>query len=151
MLYSRCLVAIHVPILCVIVKVDLFLTVKHASGKTSYFTFIENLLFVYSAGDGISYPTRTIDLDSDGLLADRQRWMEEGESDGGGKFNGLKLNKLSEAKIDCVTVVHAMYRYNTSNTQHGIASMTAGLVPYWVIFQGSHSNNYMSVAFTCKN
>ncbi|XP_048772948.1 palmitoyltransferase ZDHHC15B-like isoform X5 [Ostrea edulis] len=37
-----------------------------------------------SAGDGISYPTRTIDLDSDGLLADRQRWMEEGESDGGG-------------------------------------------------------------------
>ena len=25
------------------------------------------------------YPTRTVDLDSDGLLADRQRWMEEGD------------------------------------------------------------------------
>ena len=25
------------------------------------------------------YPTRTIDLDSDGLLSDRQRWMEEGD------------------------------------------------------------------------
>ena len=35
----------------------------------------------FSAGDGVSYPTRTIDLDSDGLLADRQRWMEEGEMD----------------------------------------------------------------------
>lgn len=43
------------------------------------------LLSVYSAGDGVTYPTRTIDLDSDGLLADRQRWMEEGESDGGGE------------------------------------------------------------------
>ena len=32
-----------------------------------------------SAGDGVVYPTRTIDLDSDGLLADRQRWMEEGD------------------------------------------------------------------------
>jgi len=36
-------------------------------------------LFDYSAGDGVTFPTRTIDLDSDGLLADRQRWMEEGE------------------------------------------------------------------------
>lgn len=41
-----------------------------------------------SAGDGVTYPTRTIDLDSDGLLADRQRWMEEGESDGGEKPRG---------------------------------------------------------------
>ncbi|XP_060596193.1 palmitoyltransferase ZDHHC15B-like isoform X2 [Ruditapes philippinarum] len=34
-----------------------------------------------SSGDGVVYPTRTIDLDSDGLLADRQRWMEEGDLD----------------------------------------------------------------------
>ncbi|KAK3099558.1 hypothetical protein FSP39_006233 [Pinctada imbricata] len=34
-----------------------------------------------SAGDGVAYPTRTIDIDSDGLLADRQRWMEEGDLD----------------------------------------------------------------------
>ncbi|XP_033743053.1 palmitoyltransferase ZDHHC15B-like isoform X1 [Pecten maximus] len=31
-----------------------------------------------SVGDGVNYPTRTVDLDSDGLLAERQRWMEEG-------------------------------------------------------------------------
>lgn len=31
-----------------------------------------------SVGDGVTYPTRTVDLDSDGLLAERQRWMEEG-------------------------------------------------------------------------
>ena len=41
--------------------------------------FIVLVLFDYSAGDGVTFPTRTIDLDSDGLLADRQRWMEEGE------------------------------------------------------------------------
>ena len=37
----------------------------------------------YSFGDGIAYPTRTVDISSDGLLADRQRWMEEGDADGG--------------------------------------------------------------------
>ena len=53
------------------------------------------LLSAFSAGDGISYPTRTIDLDSDGLLADRQRWMEEGgESDGGGTLINCWINWL---------------------------------------------------------
>lgn len=33
-------------------------------------------------GDGITYPTRTVDLDSDHLLGERQRWMEEGEANG---------------------------------------------------------------------
>ncbi|KAL5012252.1 hypothetical protein ScPMuIL_010803 [Solemya velum] len=37
-----------------------------------------------SFGDGVTYPTRTIDLDSDGLLGDRQRWMEEGDTAGEG-------------------------------------------------------------------
>lgn len=32
-------------------------------------------------GDGVTYPTRNVDLDSDCLLAERQRWMEEGEAD----------------------------------------------------------------------
>ena len=32
-----------------------------------------------SMGDGVTYPTRTVDLDSDGLLGQRQRWMEEGD------------------------------------------------------------------------
>ncbi|KAJ8298493.1 hypothetical protein KUTeg_025024 [Tegillarca granosa] len=39
-----------------------------------------------SVGDGVTYPTRTVDLDSDGLLADRQRWMEEGDVDGSGRY-----------------------------------------------------------------
>ncbi|XP_064608537.1 palmitoyltransferase ZDHHC20-B-like isoform X2 [Liolophura sinensis] len=34
-----------------------------------------------SMGDGVTYPTRNVDLDSDCLLAERQRWMEEGEVD----------------------------------------------------------------------
>lgn len=47
-------------------------------------------IFVFSAGDGVTFPTRTVDLDSDGLLADRQRWMEEGELESNlenGKYN----------------------------------------------------------------
>ncbi|XP_045205043.2 palmitoyltransferase ZDHHC15B-like isoform X3 [Mercenaria mercenaria] len=52
-----------------------------------------------SSGDGVTYPTRTVDLDSDGLLADRQRWMEEGDLDsnitnGYGSYNrdsGVRL------------------------------------------------------------
>ncbi|KAK7097878.1 palmitoyltransferase ZDHHC20-B-like isoform X2 [Littorina saxatilis] len=34
-----------------------------------------------SVGDGVTYPTRTVDQDDDGLLASRQRWMEEGGDD----------------------------------------------------------------------
>lgn len=47
-----------------------------------------------SAGDGVTFPTRTVDLDSDGLLADRQRWMEEGELDSH-LNNGTKNSRLS--------------------------------------------------------
>jgi hypothetical protein len=32
----------------------------------------------FSLGDGVTYPTRTVDNDGDNLLAARQRWMEEG-------------------------------------------------------------------------
>ncbi|KAK6173112.1 hypothetical protein SNE40_016631 [Patella caerulea] len=35
-----------------------------------------------SVGDGINFPTRNIDIDSDTLLGDRQRWMEEGNEPG---------------------------------------------------------------------
>lgn len=41
------------------------------------------IVVYYSFGDGIAYPTRTVDISSDSLLADRQRWMEEGDADGG--------------------------------------------------------------------
>ncbi|ESP00231.1 hypothetical protein LOTGIDRAFT_226027 [Lottia gigantea] len=35
-----------------------------------------------SIGDGVNFPTRNVDIDSDNLLGDRQRWMEEGNESG---------------------------------------------------------------------
>jgi len=42
-----------------------------------------------SLGDGVTYPTRTVDLDSDGLLGQRQRWMEEGDNNEGSYDNRM--------------------------------------------------------------
>ena len=49
----------------------------------------------YSLGDGVTFPTRTVDNDNDNLLASRQRWMEEGGdefSPGNVFFFLLKIN-----------------------------------------------------------
>ena len=54
------------------------LTSKSQTNSNSYQTMGQTESF----GDGIAYPTRTVDISSDGLLADRQRWMEEGDADG---------------------------------------------------------------------
>ncbi|XP_052282205.1 palmitoyltransferase ZDHHC15B-like isoform X2 [Dreissena polymorpha] len=55
---------------------------RTASSSLSYQTMGNTTpTAIPSAGDGVTFPTRTVDLDSDGLLADRQRWMEEGELD----------------------------------------------------------------------
>ncbi|XP_052795358.1 palmitoyltransferase ZDHHC15B-like isoform X3 [Mya arenaria] len=54
----------------------------NASSSSSYQTMgTTTPSTIPSAGDGVTFPTRTVDLDSDGLLADRQRWMEEGDLD----------------------------------------------------------------------
>ncbi|RUS89183.1 hypothetical protein EGW08_003062 [Elysia chlorotica] len=44
-----------------------------------------------SMGDGVTYPTRTVDLDSDGLLGQRQRWMEEGDQDSSFENRGVDM------------------------------------------------------------
>ncbi|KAK0045322.1 palmitoyltransferase ZDHHC2-like isoform X1 [Biomphalaria pfeifferi] len=41
-------------------------------------------------GDGVTYPTRTVDLDSDGLLGQRQRWMEEGDTESSYENKGIE-------------------------------------------------------------
>lgn len=41
---------------------------------------------LFSFGDGVTYPTRTVDEDHDTLLGDRQRWMEEGDHDDDGNY-----------------------------------------------------------------
>ncbi|XP_063414917.1 palmitoyltransferase ZDHHC20-B-like isoform X1 [Mytilus trossulus] len=55
-----------------------FPTLKSQTNSNSYQTMAQTPSF----GDGIAYPTRTVDIPSDGLLGDRQRWMEEGDADG---------------------------------------------------------------------
>lgn len=50
--------------------------------------------YLFSLGNGVSFPTRTEDNDGDNLLANRQRWMEEGgneESSDGGNMNLLTI------------------------------------------------------------
>ncbi|KAK3774673.1 hypothetical protein RRG08_035100 [Elysia crispata] len=42
-------------------------------------------------GDGVTYPTRTVDLDSDGLLGQRQRWMEEGDQESSFENKGVDM------------------------------------------------------------
>lgn len=51
------------------------------------------MYFVYSFGDGVTYPIRTVDEDYDSLLGGRQRWMEDGDQleDGG---PGKQFNML---------------------------------------------------------
>lgn len=51
-------------------------------GNNISFLNCKDFQFLFSMGDGITYPTRTVDLDSDHLLGERQRWMEEGEANG---------------------------------------------------------------------
>ena len=46
------------------------------------------LVLCFSLGDGVTYPTRTVDNDDDNLLAARQRWMEEGGDEFGSGKNG---------------------------------------------------------------
>ena len=43
-----------------------------------YFLTVVAGAVCFSLGDGVTYPTRTVDNDDDNLLAARQRWMEEG-------------------------------------------------------------------------
>ncbi|KAK7476929.1 hypothetical protein BaRGS_00031788, partial [Batillaria attramentaria] len=45
-------------------------------------------------GDGVTYPTRTVDNDNDGLLGARQRWMEEG-GDGFGTASSSQIGRDS--------------------------------------------------------
>ena len=39
------------------------------------------LVCVFSHGNGLTFPVRTVDEDYDNLLGQRQRWAEEGEAD----------------------------------------------------------------------
>ncbi|XP_025086688.1 palmitoyltransferase ZDHHC15B-like [Pomacea canaliculata] len=47
-----------------------------------------------SVGNGVTYPTRMVDNDNDGLLGARQRWMEEGgeENDAGSGFENKGMD-----------------------------------------------------------
>ena len=38
---------------------------------------------LWSQGDGLTYPIRTVDEDYDSLLGQRQRWTEEADNDDG--------------------------------------------------------------------
>ncbi|CAC5414537.1 unnamed protein product [Mytilus coruscus] len=67
-----------------------FPTLKSQTNSNSYQTMAQTPSF----GDGIAYPTRTVDIPSDGLLADRQRWMEEGDADGGTQLSGSSTNLI---------------------------------------------------------
>ncbi|XP_064636682.1 palmitoyltransferase ZDHHC20-B-like isoform X3 [Lineus longissimus] len=49
-----------------------------------------------SMGDGVTYPTRSEDIDSDHLLAQRQRWAEEGEND---DYGATKVSYTNEVAL----------------------------------------------------
>ena len=53
----------------------------------------------FSLGDGVTYPTRTVDNDNDNLLAARQRWMEEGGDEFGPGKNLAEWDPVSICRI----------------------------------------------------
>lgn len=52
---------------------------------------------VNSLGDGVTYPQRCVDEDTDGLLGPRQRWDED--EDMNCRYNGNQSHQLEEVIV----------------------------------------------------